>query len=149
MPSVSSTATDAAETYSIAEAAAATSVSIDTLRFYERSGVMPPIERDAGGRRRYDDDDLGWIRFVRRLRATGMPLDRVAVYTRMVRDGDGTVSERKAMLEDHLLTVETAIDELLAAKRALDAKIAHYAAAERGEQLDCDDVELDAAARIS
>lgn len=137
-----------ATTYTIAAAATATETTVDTLRFYERAGVMPPVTRDTGGRRIYDDDDLGWIRFVRRLRATGMPLDRVAEYTHMVREGEGTVTQRRAMLEAHRDTIDTAIDELVVARRALDAKIAHYAAAERGEQLDCDDVHLDAATRI-
>lgn len=136
-------------THAIAGAAAATGTTIDTLRFYERSGVMPPVARDSGGRRVYSDDDLGWIRFVRRLRATGMPLERVAEYTAMVRDGDGTIEQRRAMLEAHLDTVNTAIDELLGARSALEGKIAHYAAAERGEELSCDDSHLDVAARLS
>jgi DNA-binding transcriptional MerR regulator len=46
--------------------------------------VIPSIDRDDGGRRIYSDDDLGWIGFVLRLRATGMPLERVADYSRMV-----------------------------------------------------------------
>lgn len=133
---------------SIAAAAEATGTTVDTLRYYEKAGVLPPIHRDGGGRRIYSDDDLGWISFVVRLRATGMPLERVAHYTQMVREGKGTVSQRRALLETHRDTVATAIDELGIALRALDAKIAHYAAAERGEQLDCDDVALDAAARI-
>lgn len=135
--------------HSIAAAAAATSATVDTLRYYEKVGVLPAIRRDEGGRRIYSDDDLGWISFVVRLRATGMPLGRVAEYARMVREGEGTVAQRSAMLREHRDTVGTAIAELEIALRALDAKIAHYAAAERGEQLDCSDVALDAAARIS
>lgn len=133
----------------IAAAATATNTTADTLRYYEKVGVIPAIHRDDGGHRIYDDDDLGWISFVLRLRATGMPLERVADYTRMVREGEGTVAQRRAMLEDHRDTVSAAIAELEVALRALEAKIAHYAAAERGQQLDCDDVALDAAARIS
>ncbi|MFN3256619.1 MAG: MerR family transcriptional regulator [Ilumatobacter sp.] len=135
--------------YTIAAAADATSTTVDTLRYYERVGVMPPVRRDGGGRRIYDDDDLGWIRFVRRLRATGMPLERVADYTRMVRAGEGTVQQRRTMLEEHRDTIDRAIAELEVARRALTSKIEHYAAAERGEQLDCDDVRLDTATTIS
>jgi DNA-binding transcriptional MerR regulator len=134
--------------HSIAVAAEATSTTVDTLRYYERIGVIPSIDRDDGGRRIYSDNDLGWIGFVLRLRATGMPLERVADYSRMVREGEGTVAQRRALLEDHRDTVATAIAELEIARGALDAKIAHCAAAERGEQLHCSDVALDAAARV-
>ncbi|MBR7744686.1 MerR family transcriptional regulator [Phycicoccus sp. BSK3Z-2] len=130
------------------EAARATGVSVDTLRYYERAGVMPPVRRTSTGRRVYTRDDLGWTVFVLRLRATGMPLEEVRRYTRMVRDGQGTVPERRALLEEHRRTVGAAIAELQRAAAVLDGKIAHYAAAERGERLDCDTVPLDAAARI-
>lgn len=123
--------------YGIGEAAAATGCSPDTLRYYERAGILPDIKRSDGGQREYSDDDLGWITFVRRLRATGMPMRRVAAYTTMVRDGAGTVSERRRLLEQHRDTVAAAIDELAEALAVLEAKITHYEAAERGVDVGC------------
>ena len=119
-----------------------TGCSIDTLRYYERAGVFPDIARSNGGQRLYSDDDLGWVAFVRRLRATGLPMRRVEEYATMVRAGDGTVAERRRMLEQHRATVAAAIDELTEALGVLDAKITHYEAAERGVDVGCPDVPL-------
>lgn len=129
-------------TYTIAEASDATGATIDTLRYYERAGVLPDIARTTGGQRAYVDEDLGWIVFVRRLRATGMPMRRIAEYTGMVRAGEGTVGERRLLLEEHRATVAAARDELAVALDVLDAKIAHYEAAERGVDVNCREVPL-------
>lgn len=124
-------------TYTITEASEATGVSVDTLRYYERAGVLPDIARNEGGRRVYADEDLGWIVFVRRLRSTGMSMRRIEDYTGMVRAGQGTVAERRRMLQDHRVTVAAAMDELTTALEVLDRKIAHYEAAEQGVDLSC------------
>ncbi len=123
--------------YPIAEAAEASGTTVDTLRYYERAGVLPPIHRTEGNQRLFSHDDLGWIAFVRRLRATGMSMQTIVSYTTMVRAGEGTVSQRRRMLEDHRSTVAAAITELGEALAALDRKIAHYEAAERGVDLSC------------
>lgn len=123
--------------HSIAVAADITGCSIDTLRYYERAGVVPTIARSASGQRLYSDDDLGWVAFVRRLRATGMPMRRIEEYTTMVREGCGTLSERRQLLEQHRAMVAAAIDELADALRVLDRKIVHYEAAELGLDVGC------------
>ncbi|MEM7274864.1 MAG: MerR family transcriptional regulator [Actinomycetota bacterium] len=128
----------AGRTHTIAEASAATGVTIDTLRYYERAGVLPDIGRTGSGQRAYSDADLDWVVFVRRLRSTGMSMRHIARYTAMVRDGDGTVGQRRRLLEEHRATVAGAIEELTAALDVLDRKIAHYEAAEQGSLLDCD-----------
>lgn len=124
-------------TYTISETSAATGVSVDTLRYYERASVLPNIRRSSAGQRVYNTDDLGWIVFVRRLRATGMPIRQVRAYTHMVRAGDGTVAERREVLEGHRQNVAAARDELTTALEVLDRKIAHYEAAERGVDVSC------------
>ena len=121
----------------ISQAAEATGVSVDTLRYYEKAGIMPTIRRDDGGRRVYDADDLGWITFVLRLRATGMSMQRISEYTAMVRAGEGTIADRRRHLEDHRETVRAAAQELAVALQVLDGKIEHYAAAEQGIDVDC------------
>jgi DNA-binding transcriptional MerR regulator len=128
--------------YSIAEASAATGTSADTLRYYERAGIMPTIGRTAGGQRTYTPDDLGWITFVWRLRATGMTMQSIAEYTKMVRDGDGTIADRRRMIEDHRATVAAAIEELGSVLTVLDRKIEHYEAAERAIDVGCSEQPL-------
>jgi len=93
--------------FSIAEASEATGTSADTLRYYERAGIMPTIGRNQGGHRSYSSNDLGWITFIRRLRATGMTIQRIAEYTTMVRHGQGTTTDRRRIIEQHRTTVAT------------------------------------------
>lgn len=132
----------AGPTYTIAEASETTGVSIDTLRYYERAGVLPDIARTAGGQRAYVDEDLSWIVFIRRLRATGMPMRRIREYTAMVRAGEGTIADRRQLLEAHRDTMAAAIEELVVALGVIDRKIAHYEAAERGVDLSCEEQPL-------
>lgn len=128
--------------FSIAEAGTATGTSPDTLRYYERAGIMPTIGRTSGGQRAYTPDDLGWITFVRRLRSTGMSMQNIAQYTTMVRDGDGTIADRRRMIEDHRATVAAAIKELGTVLAVLDRKIEHYEAAEQGIDVGCSEQPL-------
>jgi len=123
----------------IGEASERTGVSIDTLRYYERAGLMPEVGRDPGGRRNYTDDDCGWITFVRRLRATAMPVNEIAAYTALVRDETGSAADRRDVLVRHRERVCGAIAELHDALSILDRKIEHYDAAERGIDVGCSD----------
>lgn len=138
-----------ADQFSIAEAGALTGTSSDTLRYYERAGVMPTIGRTHGGQRVYTSEDLGWITFVRRLRATGMTIQRIAEYTTMVRQGEGTITERRRIIEEHRATVAAAVAELTTVLGVLDRKIEHYEAAERGIDLDCSEKPLRHASQLS
>lgn len=113
--------------YSPAEAAERTGFSIDTLRYYEREGVLPPIGRTAGGRRAYTDADLGLLDFLRCLRDTGMPIERLKRYGELCRD-DTTIAERIALLEEHFGAVERKLQEVLAQKERLSEKLAWYRA---------------------
>jgi len=71
----------------IAEAAGQAGVSAHTLRYYERAGLLAPIERDASGHRRFTAEEVEWIVVCTRLRATGMPIRRIRAYASLVRDG--------------------------------------------------------------
>jgi DNA-binding transcriptional MerR regulator len=86
----------------IAEAARRTGVSVHTLRYYERAGlVVSAVDRTAGGQRRYRQVDLDWIRVCTRLRATGMPIRTIRCYAELVAAGRGNEQERLALLEAH------------------------------------------------
>src|SRR6266496_3462035 len=107
----------------IQRAAAETGLSADTLRYYERIGLLPGIARSDSGHRRFSEDDIGWIRFLQCLRATGMPIEKIARYAEMWRVGDTTITERKALLEEHRKVIRAEIAELNRALAIVDMKI--------------------------
>src|SRR5690242_7272736 len=112
-------------TYTPAEASEATGFSVDTLRYYEREGLLPPVARSAGGRRTYTDDDLSTLGFLRCLRDTGMPIASLRRYAELAAD-PGTMAERAALLEEHDRVVRESIASLEAQRRRLQDKIAWY-----------------------
>ncbi|HUO69957.1 MAG TPA: MerR family transcriptional regulator [Solirubrobacteraceae bacterium] len=119
-------AVDTETSLTIADAARATGVSAYTLRYYERAGLINGVGRADSGHRRYSDGDLAWIEVLQRLRATGMPIQRIRRYAELVRAGDGTEAERLALLEEHRDAVKA---ELAAVRRHLafiERKIAIY-----------------------
>ena len=117
-------------TYGPAEAAERSGFSIDTLRYYEREGILPPVARNSGGRRQYSDDNLAMLDFLRCLRDTGMPIERLRRYGELARS-DETMPERLALIEEHAKVVETRIAELESQRTRLEEKAAWYR-----EQLD-------------
>ncbi|NJP99546.1 MerR family transcriptional regulator [Streptomyces zingiberis] len=119
------------DAYTISEVSAWTGLTDHTLRWYERIGLMPHVDRSHTGRRRYTDRDLDWLTFVGRLRLTGMPVADMVRYAELVRAGDHTVSERHALLRAHREDVRRRITELQETLAVLDSKIDTYA--ERSE----------------
>src|SRR5262245_53950864 len=115
------------DTRTIQRAAAETGLSADTLRYYERIGILPGIGRSESGHRRFTDADMGWIKLVQCLRATGMPLEDLHRYAELVQEGDHTAEERLRLLEDHRCRIETELSELMVALDLVDKKIAGYA----------------------
>lgn len=111
----------------IGELSRRSGLSVDTLRFYEKIGLIPPPPRNGGGRRVYDAGTLDWIAFLEKLAATGMrQADRVR-YARLRHQGDVTLAERRAMLEAHRTATGARLAELKAALAFIDGKIAQYA----------------------
>lgn len=112
-------------TYSPAEAAAISGFSLDTLRYYEREGILPRVARTAGGHRKFSEADLGTLGFLRCLRDTGMPIDKLRRYGTLCLD-DSTIPDRIALLEEHAVAVRHEIDELRRQQARLDEKLAWY-----------------------
>ena len=113
--------------YSIAEAATATGLTPDTLRYYERDGLMlRPVGRSATGHRRYTDADLRWIDLLNCLRGTGMPIRDVRRYAELVRQGDGNEQARLDLLRAHRLHVLAQLAEVQEHLGAIDRKIGIY-----------------------
>ena len=112
---------------SIAEAARRTGVSVHTLRYYERAGlVVTAVDRTAGGRRRYHQLDLDWIVICTRLRATGMPIRTIRRYAELVSAGPGNEQERLALLEAHRAEVTARLARTREHLKLIDHKIDVY-----------------------
>jgi DNA-binding transcriptional MerR regulator len=116
----------------IGEAARLTGLSIDTLRYYDREGLLGELPRDGGGRRRFDQVSIGLLDVLIRLRRTGMPIEQVRRFTRHVREGDRDRAGRLALLREHRIKVLEDLGQLQADLEVIDWKIAAYQAAEDG-----------------
>ncbi|GAA0641404.1 MerR family transcriptional regulator [Streptomyces thermocarboxydovorans] len=118
---------DGADRYTISEVAALTGLSAHTLRWYERIGLMPHVDRSHTGQRRYTNRDLDWLALVGKLRLTGMPVADMVRYAELVRAGDHTYRERFELLEATREDVLARIAELQGTLAVLDRKISFYA----------------------
>ncbi|WP_424535891.1 MerR family transcriptional regulator [Sphaerisporangium viridialbum] len=112
--------------YTPGQAAEETGFSLDTLRYYERIGLLEPVERNAAGQRRFTDEDLGWLGMVRCLRDTGMPIAEMLRFAKLVRSGDTSIPDRITLLEAHDREVQAQIAELQERQAALRRKIGYY-----------------------
>ncbi|MCY0957474.1 MerR family transcriptional regulator [Streptomyces sp. H27-H5] len=112
--------------YTISEVEARTGLTQHTLRWYERIGLMPHVDRSHSGQRRFTDKDLDWLAFVGKLRATGMSVADMVRYAELVREGAHTVDQRRELLERTRHEVRSRITELTDALGVLDYKIGMY-----------------------
>jgi DNA-binding transcriptional MerR regulator len=115
-----------ATTLTIADAAKASGVSAHALRYYERAGLLDPIDRNGSGHRRYRDEDLERIRFLMKLRATGMPIREVRRYAELMKLGEDTNAERLALLEAHREAVLAQLEETAKNLDLIEWKINFY-----------------------
>lgn len=113
-------------TLTIAQVTERTGLSPDTLRYYERAGLIERVGRTTGNQRRYAAADLAWLEFLLRLRETGMPISDMQHYAQLRAVGDATVADRLAMLREHRRDLAERIHSLQRNATALDSKINHY-----------------------
>lgn len=111
--------------YSIGEFSKVTGLGIHTLRYYEHENLIIPL-RNASNRRRYSEKDIAWIAFIKRLKATGMPIKEIKKYAVLRAKGDVTLSERMEMLIQHRQSLNEQIRRLQEHETMLDEKIAFY-----------------------
>lgn len=111
----------------IKEFAAACGVSAHTLRYYEKIGLLPRARRTDGNHRSYDEADLRWIAFVKRLKATRMPLAEIRRYAALREQGAGTEEARMELLIEHARRLEASIAEGQEHLAILREKISLYA----------------------
>lgn len=118
--------------YSVQETASRTGLSEYNLRYYERIGLLRPVERlPDSGHRRYSDDDLEWIYFLACLRETRMPLVQMRRYVQLREQGISTLEMRRQMLEEHRTAVCAQIAQLEQCRNLIDYKIDYYQLAEQ------------------
>ncbi|MBR7069420.1 MAG: MerR family transcriptional regulator [Oxalobacter sp.] len=115
--------------YSIRETAALIGVSPSTLRYYDKEGLLPTVERTAGGMRIFKDSDIEWLRIIDCLKKTGMSLKDIRQFIEMVQAGDRTIEARLAMFEHRREKVKEQIAELQKTLDILNYKCWFYTAA--------------------
>ena len=108
------------------EMAERTGTSVDTLRYYEREGLITGVVRSASGHRRYGQPDVEWVDVLRCLRLTGMSIAQMKRYAELVDGGDATHEQRHRLLLEHGERVRSEIAELEAALRVVEHKVTVY-----------------------
>ncbi|MDE6777059.1 MAG: MerR family transcriptional regulator [Oscillospiraceae bacterium] len=101
-------------------------ISQDTLRYYERVGMIPPVNRTASGIRDYQEEDIRWVELAKCMRSAGLPVETMIEYVKLTQDGDATIATRLQLLTDQrelLLEQKTKIDQTL---ERLNYKISRY-----------------------
>lgn len=109
----------------ISEMAKLTNISEHTLRYYEKKELIT-VSRDERGRRSYDENEIEWIRFIQRLKETGMLLRDIKKYSDLRAEGDKTIPERLEMLEKHRVFVVAEQNKWVKNLDNLDTKIKFY-----------------------
>jgi DNA-binding transcriptional MerR regulator len=110
----------------IREVAERTGITVHTLRYYERIGLLAPVTRAHSGHRRYDADDLRWVELLKRLHDSGMTIRRMLEFARLARRGASTVPARRALLDAHRIEVEAEVARLVATLDTVREKLALY-----------------------
>lgn len=104
-------------TYTIGAAAKLLGTTPSALRYYDREGLLPHMERSGGGTRVFADDDLDWLRFIDHLKSSGMPIKEIKRFVDLYLQGDATLEERRALVHGRKEALEQEMKEL---QNALD-----------------------------
>ena len=101
-------------------------VSADTLRYYEKVGLLPSVNRKESGIRDYDETDIGWIQFIKCMRSAGLPIKELVRYVELFQKGDATVHERKEILKKQKGVLERKLQEMQETLDMLNYKVENY-----------------------
>lgn len=110
----------------IAEVSKTFGLTADTLRYYERIGLIPPVKRSSSGIRDYDEKDSNWVEFIKCMRGVGIPVEMLIEYVAMFRLGKETIAARKALLVEQRQQLADKIVAMQAVLERLDMKIDGY-----------------------
>ncbi|SET22566.1 MerR family transcriptional regulator [Paenibacillus sp. NFR01] len=111
----------------IAEVSEKFNLSQDTLRYYERIGLIPPVPRNKSGMRAYTEEDCKWVDFIKCMRqSAGLPVEALIEYVSLARLGEDTLEARKSLLAEQRGKLAEKIAELTGTLARLDDKIERY-----------------------
>ena len=110
----------------IAEVSKQYGISADTLRYYERIGLIPPVRRNASGIRDYDEASCNWVNFIKCMRSAGIPIESLIEYVRLFALGRQTVPARKTILLEERKNLADRIAQMQEVLSRLDYKISRY-----------------------
>lgn len=110
----------------IAEVSRKFGLSADTLRYYERIGLIPPVNRNKSGIRDYGEEDCRWVEFIKCMRGAGIPIEVLIEYVSLFEKGKGTIPARKALLMEQRQLLADRISEMQAVLQRLDEKLDGY-----------------------
>jgi len=114
-------------------------ITPDTLRYYERVGVIPEVHRTNGGIRDFTDEDVAWVENAICMRSAGVPVEMLIEYVRLYQEGDGTFQARRDVLEEARQEVQKNIEKYQATLDRLNFKISRYDVAIKTGVLSWDD----------
>lgn len=101
-------------------------ISQDTLRYYERVGMIPPVTRTPGGIRDYQESDIGWVEMALCMRNAGLPVEVMIEYLKLFQEGDSTIPARLKLLTDQREVLQEQRKKIDATLDRLNYKIARY-----------------------
>ena len=110
----------------IAEVSRRFDLSADTLRYYERIGLIPPVPRTKSGIRDYDEESCNWIELMKCMRAAGVQIEALIEYVALFQRGDETVEARKALLIEQREQLTARMEEMQQSLDRLNQKIQNY-----------------------
>lgn len=110
----------------IAEVSKKYELSADTLRYYERIGLIPPVQKNSSGNRDYSENDCNWVSFIKCMRKAGLSIEALIEYVSLFRQGDTTLAARKDLLCDQRELLKERLQDMQTTLEYLNAKIEHY-----------------------
>ncbi len=122
--------------YSIGQAARKTGLSVHTLRYYEKEGLLPFVQKSRSGLRMFSDNDIGWLGMIECLKGVGMSLKGIKQYIDWFREGDATLDKRLEMFRQQRAHLEVQMTQLQQYMAKIDFKIRLYTEAVRLGSLD-------------
>lgn len=112
--------------YTVSQAAEKFGMTAHTLRFYDKEGLLPFVDRGAGGRRIFKDSDIGWLRIIECLKETGMPIRQIRDYLDLCMKGDKTLKTRLEIMREHKKTMQAKLAEIKRYMKVIDYKLWYY-----------------------
>jgi MerR family transcriptional regulator, aldehyde-responsive regulator len=110
----------------IAEVSKKYELSPDTLRYYERVGLIPSVSRSSGGIRNYSEEDCKWIDFAKCMRSAGLSIEVLIEYVALFQQGDATIEDRKRLLKDERDRLAARVGDMQKTLDRLNYKIERY-----------------------